>query len=121
MKSKDLGDAGEACACDFLKANGFQIISQNMRYVDSELDIIARKKKDLHFIEVRSKQHAYFGLPEETIDTRKKKRIIRASQRFLMGSDGRFDDMQCHFDVIAVLFDQTKPRISYYGDAFIIE
>lgn len=71
--------AGEKFARDFLKEKGYSIIEENYRTKYSEIDLIARKKKVLVFVEVRTKTNADFGLPEETIKKEKIGRLIRAA------------------------------------------
>ncbi len=53
--SRHKGDIAEKKACDYLKSQGFIIIEQNF-YAKKlgEIDIICKKKKVYHFIEVKS-------------------------------------------------------------------
>ena len=49
-----LGNKGEDIACDFLINNGFRIIGRNVSNKLGEIDIVAKRNKTLHFIEVKS-------------------------------------------------------------------
>lgn len=53
-KNRKVGDLGENMACKFLMKHGFEIVEQNYSKKWGEIDIIARKDKKLHFIEVKS-------------------------------------------------------------------
>lgn len=75
MKRRDTGILGEKLAGDYLKKNGYRIIETNYRCPHGEIDIIARQKKILVFIEVRTKKSLEFGSPEESITSIKKERI----------------------------------------------
>ncbi len=53
--SHSKGTIAETKACEFLKSQGFKIIEQNF-YAKKlgEIDIIAKKNLDYHFVEVKS-------------------------------------------------------------------
>ena len=53
-----LGDRGEMAACEFLRKKGYEILGKNYKCKLGEIDIIARHKDFLVFIEVRSKTGA---------------------------------------------------------------
>ncbi len=76
--TKDLGDIGEQAACDYLKKKGYAIVERNFRVKGGEIDIVARKQKQLFFIEVKFRSSLKFGLPEEFVSLAKLKRIDRA-------------------------------------------
>jgi putative endonuclease len=67
MKRRETGMLGENIACDFLGHNGYKIIERNYRCPGGEVDIIARQKETLVFVEVRTKSSRWFGSPEESI------------------------------------------------------
>lgn len=58
MKSKTekqkVGEMGENVACRFLVKHGYKIIEQNYWKKWGEIDVIAKKKGVLHFIEVKT-------------------------------------------------------------------
>ena len=58
MKPKKhvLGQRGEQQASEYLKKNGYQILSRNYRSGRSEIDIICQKDNTLIFCEVKSFQ-----------------------------------------------------------------
>ncbi|HIE17798.1 MAG TPA: YraN family protein, partial [Dehalococcoidia bacterium] len=87
MKRKELGAAGEKLARDFLKKKGYRIRDTNFRCREGEIDIIARKKDHLVFVEVRTRSTTAFGSPEESVTLAKKEKLISAALSYI-GSHG---------------------------------
>ncbi|MEE9583541.1 MAG: YraN family protein [Dehalococcoidales bacterium] len=81
-KRRDTGRLGEGLAREFLKKRGFRIVESNYRCPEGEIDIIARHKDVLIFIEVRTKTGPEFGSPEESITGAKKKRLIATAYHY---------------------------------------
>ena len=77
MKRRDTGILGEKLAKDFLKKRGYNIRETNYRCPEGEIDIVARHKDYLVFVEVRTKTSLEFGSPEESITLTKKERLKR--------------------------------------------
>ena len=77
------GESGEALACNYFLAKGYEILHKNWRHKRLEVDIIATKDKMLHFIEVKSRRTKKFGLPEESVSPKKITNLINASEEFL--------------------------------------
>jgi putative endonuclease len=113
-----LGKLGEAIASKFLKKKGYIIFEKNFSSPLGEIDIIAQDKDVLCFIEVKTRHSTAFGLPEEGVTGKKKKRLVRIAQFYLKGC-GKLN-ANCRFDVVSVLIDKTtkKPKIQLIQDAF---
>jgi len=75
MKRRNTGILGEKLAKDFLKKRGYHILETNYRCPEGEIDIVAKHKDSLAFIEVRTKRSLAFGSPEESITPAKKERM----------------------------------------------
>lgn len=82
MRRRDTGTLGEKLAKDFLKKRGYHILETNYRYPEGEVDIIARQKDCLVFVEVRTKKSLAFGSPEESITRTKRERLRAAAARY---------------------------------------
>ena len=87
MKRRDTGIRGEKLARDFLKKRGYHILETNYRCPEGEIDIIARHKDSLVFIEVRTKTSLEFGSPEESITLTKKERLRATASRYRQAHD----------------------------------
>lgn len=79
MSRRDTGILGEKLARGFLERQGYRILETNYRCHRGEIDIIARHRDFLVFVEVRSKKSLEFGTPEESITLAKKRRIKAAA------------------------------------------
>ncbi len=75
MKRRETGILGEKLASDFLKKRGYRILETNYRCPEGEIDIVAKHKDFLAFVEVRTKTSLGFGSPEESITPAKKERM----------------------------------------------
>ncbi len=87
MKRRDTGILGEKLAKDFLKKKGYRILETNYRCPEGEIDIIARHKDYLVFIEVRTKISLEFGSPEESITPAKMARLRATASHFQQTHD----------------------------------
>jgi len=117
MKRRDTGILGEKLARDFLKKQGYRIIETNYRCPPGEIDIIAKHKDCLVFIEVRSKTSLEFGSPEESITPIKIGRLRAAASHYQQTHDNIYPSWR--IDVVAVELDQNgKPsRIELIDNA----
>ena len=75
MNRSETGKKGEKEAQAFLKKKGYRILETNYRCREGEIDIIARKKDTIVFVEVRTKTGTQFGSPGESITTSKKAKL----------------------------------------------
>lgn len=71
----EVGKIGEKIAKEFLVKQGYKIIEQNYKNKYAEIDLVAKKGKDLVLIEVRTKVGDNFGTPEETINKTKMRKL----------------------------------------------
>jgi putative endonuclease len=110
------GTLAESTACDWLSAKGFVIVARNVRYRFGEIDIIAKDKEILCFIEVRSRKNTQFGTPQASIRTQKKAKLIKAAALYLKQNYKRLPF--CRFDVIAVTGYYPVGNIEYIPNAF---
>ncbi len=87
MKRRDTGILGEKLARDFLKKRGYHIKETNYRCPEGEIDIIAKHKDCLVFIEVRTKRSLEFGSPEQSITPAKMERLRAVVSRYRQTHD----------------------------------
>lgn len=95
------GTEGEKVAARYLEKNGYKILEKNYRVAGSEVDIIAQKDETLCFVEVKTRGSDDYGLPEEFVDERKRRKIIRAAK--IYSSQKMYEDFYVRFDIISVL------------------
>jgi len=110
-----LGQKGEGIALSFLITKGYSIIERNYKTPMGEIDIIARDNETLVFVEVKTRESIEFGLPFESVDRRKRRKIAGVALSYLK----RFDDLPpCRFDVLSIYFRNGNPEFELIQDAF---
>ena len=117
------GAAAEEAACRQLQAQGCSIVARNVRFREGELDIVAREGTVLLFVEVRLRSDDRYGGAGASVDTFKRRRLLRAAQHFLLQhyGDGSTGGRRgngwpaCRFDVVTVDGDGVSEWIR---DAF---
>lgn len=112
------GAEGEERAVRALKKSRYKIVERNFRTPAGEIDIVARDGKCLVFVEVRTRSSVEFGLPQETILARKRKRLCNAARWYIQKN--RIEDVECRFDVVAVMMEDenSSPKVEVIKDAF---
>jgi putative endonuclease len=95
-----LGKAGEKLAIGYLKKIGLKLVESNFRCPLGELDIIARDKEYLVFVEVRTVSGVLKGTAQESINIKKQKKIKQLALMYL--SFHNLKDIPVRFDVIAI-------------------
>lgn len=98
------GRAGEALACSYLEQGGYTIIETNYRSRYGEIDIIARRKRILAFVEVKARLGKLYGEPFEAVGPRKQNQIRRMASMWVATKQGDPELRECEFrfDVISV-------------------
>lgn len=115
---RSLGTKGEKLAQEKLKKLGYIIVAKNYTCPLGEIDLIAWDNKNLVFIEVRSRKGIKYGLPSETVNYHKQRKIRQVAQYFLVVN--RLTDVFCRFDVVGIVWGEEgeKPQIEVLKDAF---
>lgn len=115
----DLGKYGEKLAFDFLKRKGYQIIATNWKLGKYEIDIIAQTRREIVFVEVKTRSTDYFGDPSDAVDTRRQRRMTNAANAYIRYTRC---DLEPRFDIISIIADmqsQTPAQITHIEDAFM--
>lgn len=100
MSSALIGKWGEAKAAEYLRANGYKIEAINYHSRFGELDIVARKKKVLAFVEVKLRKNNSHGAALEFV-TYSKQNKIRLTAEYYLQEKGDLR-LQPRFDVIEI-------------------
>jgi len=144
MQRGELGKIGEDLVEMFLVKRGYTILDRNFRRQWGELDVVARKRGKIHFIEVkslagtvtrkvrdvthetsheravtyiRSKIRKDRFRPEDHITSQKVLRLGRIIQTYLHGKNVS-SETPWQFDVAAVLVDEEgrRARVDFLED-----
>ena len=118
---KPVGRKGEDLAADYLQRLGYKILERNYRSRHAEIDLIAKHRGALVFVEVKSRRSLRFGDPKWALTPAKRRKISMAAltylkQRNAMNCRARFDvvtlqhrDGNLHIEVIDNAFELAYP------------
>lgn len=106
LRTKTIGDMGEAAAVKYLRKKGYKIIDCNYRCRFGEIDIIAKFKDYYVFIEVKTRRSTLYGRPIESINAVKMKHILKTLQFYL--SQNRIYNSNIRVDAIEVFMNKEN-------------
>lgn len=122
-EKQKVGETGENIAVKHLVKHKYKILDRNYRKKWGEIDIIAKKNKVFHFIEVKSvscETWKYNKInvsnetsddyrPEENVHPWKIKRLRRAIQSYLIEKNVSHET-EWQLDIMAVFIDFARKR-----------
>jgi putative endonuclease len=111
-----LGISGEDLACAELQRRGYVIVERRYRTRFGEIDIIAKDGPTTVFIEVKARMTQEFGGAAAAMTRWKQRRIAGMAVDYLARQ--KLHDCPCRFDVVAIDFNESEPRIIVYPNAF---
>lgn len=107
----EVGKIGEDLATKYLENLGYTIIERNFVARQGEIDIIARDKEELVFIEVKTRTNALYGRPVDAVNDTKQKHLISATKYYLYAK--HLEDEFVRLDVIEVYLSENSYRINH--------
>lgn len=112
----NFGKTGEARAASLLIDNGYKILAKNYRTRLGEIDIIAKDKDTICFIEVKTRKDRRFGFPQEAVSKIKQRQIAKAALAFLQ--EKKLLHKDARFDVVSIIYSQAAARLDLIKNAF---
>ncbi|MGZ3622036.1 MAG: YraN family protein [Ktedonobacteraceae bacterium] len=97
-----LGRTGERIAAEELMSKGYSILERNFRCRLGEIDLVAEDEQDLVFVEVKARRGVAYGLPEDALTIRKRRKLIEVASYYL--DLHSCSDRSWRIDVVAVQF-----------------
>lgn len=117
LSPHELGKSGEEAALRYLIKKRYKILARGFRLFRGEIDIIARERNTLVFVEVKTRSHKDFGFPEEAITPSKQKQIRKIAEGFLMKNN--MENAECRFDVLSLIKKEKSAfEINHIQNAF---
>jgi putative endonuclease len=107
------GQQAEALAVQYLEQEGYQIVELNFRIRGGEIDIIAEERGVLCLVEVRSRRSTEYGHPLETINHKKRKRLLLAANHLLLKRG--WSEKEIRFDVVAIVYQPVLEIVLVRG------
>lgn len=113
---QQFGKKSESLAVKHLKKNGYKILEQNYRNKIGEIDIIAKEKGTLVFVEVKARKTHVFGNPKWAVTPKKQRKISMVALYYL--KDTKQTQVKARFDVVALSSTKNNPQIEIIKNAF---
>jgi putative endonuclease len=111
--SKKLGAKAERRARLHYRLRGYRILETNAWAGGNELDVVARRGRQLVFCEVKAKLGERYGDPAEMVGEEKRRRLWQAAEAWL-AQHPELAGLEVRFDVVAV----TRRGLVRVADAF---
>ena len=115
-KHKKFGAQSEDLAAWYLKKSGYKILEQNYRTHLGDIDIIAKEKKTIVFVEVKSRRSIRYGSPKWSVTHQKQRKISMVALQYLKYTGQT--DTAARFDVVSVIDNRDEPQIEVVKNAF---
>ncbi len=113
---QQFGKESEIQAIKYLKKKGYRILQQNYRNRLGEIDIIAKEKNVIAFIEVKAKRSNFYGHPKYAVTLKKQKKISMVALSYLKQTKQM--QISARFDVVTVQFRHQNYEIELIKNAF---
>ena len=117
--SRELGVWGEEQAARYLRRKGYAIVERNYSCRFGEIDIIARSRGVIAFVEVKLRKNADFAAARDFV-TYAKQQKIRKSASLWLAAHGC--ELQPRFDVIEIYapegMESRRLTVNHLEDAF---
>ena len=114
----ELGKEGEELAKAFLIKKGYKILACNWRYKKAEIDLIAKIKEILVFIEVKTRSSDSFGQPEDFVNLKKMEFMAEAAPVFM---EEISHEWEIRFDIIGILKTKEGTKTTHLEDVYFPE
>ncbi len=112
----ELGRTAEQHACEYLRKIGYAILETNWRIGHKEVDIIARDRNELVFVEVKARKTTYWGDPVEAVNYSKIRNLTQAANSYVKIHNM---DIGVRFDIISIISPYPgKYELEHLKDAF---
>lgn len=114
------GQMGERYAAQYLRTQGYEILTANYRTRFGEIDLIVQNDAYICFTEVKARSADCWATPAAAVDVSKQQKLAKAAMQYLQENQTQ---RQPRFDVVEVIFNAagTAAQVRLLPDAFILE
>lgn len=112
MDNKKIGKAGEDAAARFLARKGYKILHRNWRCLLGEIDIVAKEKDFIVFVEIKTRSSPLFGAGFLSVNYIKQSKLITLAKVYLKRYG--LSDRPCRIDIVSI----DAKTITLIRDAF---
>ncbi len=105
-----VGIFGQMLARGYLLKRGFEILAENYHAYRGEIDIVARKQEEIHFVEVKTRTSKVKGIIEDSIHFFKKQHLYLSAYQF-MSDKGWLGVHSFQIDAILITLDKQNKKV----------
>jgi putative endonuclease len=113
--SHELGRIGENIIADYITKLGYKVVERNFECNQGEIDIIAKDKEELVFIEVKTRTDISYGEASEAVTNTKKRHLINSIKYYIYKQ--KLENQPIRIDVAEVYIKCGKVKINYIKQA----
>lgn len=113
MNKRIIGGYKEDIATEYLIEHGYKIIDRNFSCKSGEIDIVAKDKEYLCFIEVKYRENNKYGDALEAINYKKQQKLFKCANIYITANK-LVENLNYRFDVVAI----QGENIELIKDAF---
>lgn len=110
-EKRRIGNFGEDEAARLLRRRGYRILERGFVTEDGEIDIIARDREHIIYVEVKTRRHLAENPSEPraalAVDREKQRKIIRAAAFYHAARGG---GLKARFDIVEVYYEETDGK-----------
>jgi len=106
MDRRGVGKFGEQVAARFLRRRGYRILYQNWRCFLGEIDVVAKDRGFLVFVEIKTRTSGAFGSGCAAVGWAKQQKLIRLSRVFMKRYG--LADVPCRIDIVSIDMDRDN-------------
>ena len=113
--SHELGRIGENIIADYITKLGYKVVERNFECNQGEIDIIAKDKEELVFIEVKTRTDISYGEASEAVTNTKKRHLINSIKYYIYKQ--KLENQPIRIDVAEVYINKGKVKVNYIKQA----
>lgn len=113
--SHELGRIGENIIADYITKLGYKVVERNFECNQGEIDIIAKDKEELVFIEVKTRTDISYGEASEAVTDTKKRHLINSIKYYIYKR--KLENQPIRIDVAEVYINKGKVKVNYIKQA----
>ena len=113
--SHELGRIGEDIIADYITKLGYKVVERNFERNQGEIDIIAKDKEELVFIEVKTRTDISYGEASEAVTNTKKRHLINSIKYYIYKQ--KLENQPIRIDVAEVYINKGKVKVNYIKQA----
>jgi putative endonuclease len=110
------GAQGEEVASRYLSGLGYAILDRNFKTRSGELDIVARDRNTIVFVEVKRRETSGHGASVEFVSPQKMRTVVSAAR--LYAARHGLSESVIRFDVVTIDVINGHERIQHHKGAF---